>query len=122
MHSSSPASSVSPSQAFTSNKLEDLATRSGFLAFFDPYCARRSPLHPLASSRSSSSSDPKRSMPSSSSLPSAAPLSAVSATFSRQAYWSGLPFPPPRDLPDPGIKPTPPVSLALQVGSLLLEP
>ena len=25
--------------------------------------------------------------------------------FSRQDYWSGLPFPFPRDLPDPGIKP-----------------
>ena len=24
--------------------------------------------------------------------------------FSRQEYWSGLPFPPPRDLPNPGIK------------------
>jgi len=24
--------------------------------------------------------------------------------FSRQVYWSGLPFPSPRDLPDPGIK------------------
>ena len=24
--------------------------------------------------------------------------------FSREAYWSGLPFPPPGDLPDPGIK------------------
>ena len=32
--------------------------------------------------------------------------------FSRQEYWSGLPFPPPGDLPDPGIEPT---SLALQV-------
>ena len=30
--------------------------------------------------------------------------------FSRQEYWSGLQFPPPRDLPDPGIKP---MSLAL---------
>ena len=30
--------------------------------------------------------------------------------FSRQESWSGLPFPPPRDLPDPGIKPTSPVS------------
>ena len=30
--------------------------------------------------------------------------------FSRQEYWSGLPFPPPGDLPDPGIKP---VSLLL---------
>ena len=28
--------------------------------------------------------------------------------FSRQKYWSGLPFPPPGDLSDPGIKPTPP--------------
>ena len=25
--------------------------------------------------------------------------------FSRQEYWSGLPFPIPRDLPDPGIEP-----------------
>ena len=25
--------------------------------------------------------------------------------FSRQEYWSGLPFPPPGDLPDPGVKP-----------------
>ena len=35
-----------------------------------------------------------------------APLSMV---FFRQEYWSGLPFPPPGDLPDPGIKPTSPV-------------
>ena len=28
----------------------------------------------------------------------------LSMGFSRQEYWSGLPFPPPRDLPDPGIK------------------
>ena len=25
--------------------------------------------------------------------------------FSRQEYWNGLPFPPPEDLPDPGIEP-----------------
>jgi len=25
--------------------------------------------------------------------------------FSKQKYWSGLPFPSPEDLPDPGIKP-----------------
>ena len=25
--------------------------------------------------------------------------------FSRQGYWSGLPFPSPGDLPDPGIEP-----------------
>ena len=33
--------------------------------------------------------------------------------FSRQELWSGLPFPPPGDLPDPGIKPTSLVSPAL---------
>ena len=35
--------------------------------------------------------------------------------FSRPEYWSGLPCPPPGDLPDPGIEPT---SLALQADSL----
>ena len=30
----------------------------------------------------------------------------LSVGFSRQKYWSALPFPPPGDLPDPGIKPT----------------
>ena len=39
--------------------------------------------------------------------------------FSRQAYGSGLPFPPPRDLPDPGAEPASP---ALQVDSLPPEP
>ena len=29
----------------------------------------------------------------------------LSMEFSRQEYWSGLPFPPPRDLPDPGNEP-----------------
>ena len=32
----------------------------------------------------------------------------LSMDFSRQEYWSGLPFPSPRDLPDPGIEPTSP--------------
>ena len=36
--------------------------------------------------------------------------------FSRPEYWSGLPFPSPGDLPDPGIKPTPRVSSALAGG------
>ena len=38
-------------------------------------------------------------------------------------FFSGgrLPFPPPGDLPDPGIKPTSPVSLALQADSLPLN-
>ena len=29
--------------------------------------------------------------------------------FSREEYWSGLPFPSPEDLPDTGIKPTSPI-------------
>ena len=29
----------------------------------------------------------------------------LSMGFSRQEYWSGLPCPPPEDLPDPGIEP-----------------
>ena len=39
--------------------------------------------------------------------------------FSRQEYWSGLPFPSPRELPDPGIEPGSPT---LQAGSLPSEP
>ena len=36
------------------------------------------------------------------------PQSPLSIGFSRQEYWSGLPCPPPRDLPDPGIEPRSP--------------
>ena len=43
----------------------------------------------------------------------------LSMGFSRQEYWSGMPFSPPGDLLDPGIKPTSP---ALQVDSLPSEP
>ena len=39
--------------------------------------------------------------------------------FSRQEYWSGLPFPSPGDLPDPGIEPRSP---ALQAKALPSEP
>ena len=42
----------------------------------------------------------------------------LSMGFSRQEYWSGLPFPSPGDLPDPGIEPGSP---ALQADSLLTE-
>ena len=42
-----------------------------------------------------------------------------SMEFSRQEYWSGLPFPSPGDLPDPGIEPRSP---ALQAEALLSEP
>ena len=39
--------------------------------------------------------------------------------FSRQEYWSGLPFPSPGDLPNPGIEPGSP---ALQADALPSEP
>ena len=35
-------------------------------------------------------------------------LASLSMGFSRQKYWSGLPFLPPGDLPDPGNKPESP--------------
>ena len=43
----------------------------------------------------------------------------LSMEFSRQEYWSGLPFPSPGDLPHPGIKLGSP---ELQADSLLSEP
>ena len=46
-------------------------------------------------------------------------VALLSMEFSRQEYWSGLPFPSPVDLPNAGIKPG---SLALQADSLLSEP
>ena len=39
--------------------------------------------------------------------------------FSRQEYWSGLPFPSPGDLPDPGIEPGSPT---FQADALASEP
>ena len=43
----------------------------------------------------------------------------LSMEFSRQEYWSGLPFPPSGNLSEPGIKPGSP---ALQADSLPFEP
>ena len=43
----------------------------------------------------------------------------LSMEFSRQEYWSGLPFPSPGDLPDSGIEPKSP---ALQADALPSEP
>jgi len=40
----------------------------------------------------------------------------LSMGFSKQEYWSGLPFPPPGDLPDPEIKPSSLMSLELAGG------
>ena len=45
----------------------------------------------------------------------------LSMEFSRQAYWSELPFPSSRDLPTPGIEPMSSDSLALQADSLPLS-
>ena len=43
----------------------------------------------------------------------------LSLGFSRQEYWSGLPFPSPGDLPNPGIEPRSP---AFKVDSLPSDP
>lgn len=40
----------------------------------------------------------------------------LSMEFPRQEYWSGLPFPPPGDLPDSGVKPMSLVSSVLAGG------
>ena len=45
--------------------------------------------------------------------------SPPSMGFSRQEYWSGVPFPSPGDLPDPGIEPRSP---AFQADALTSEP
>ena len=42
-----------------------------------------------------------------------------SMDFSRQEYWSGVPFPPPGDFPDPGMEP---MSSALAGGFFITEP
>ena len=44
---------------------------------------------------------------------------SLSMGFSRQEYWSRLPFPSPEDLPDPGIEPKSP---ALRADALTSEP
>ena len=46
----------------------------------------------------------------------------LSMGFSRQEYWSGLLFPPPRDLPESYIEPMSPVSRALAAGFFTTEP
>ena len=46
----------------------------------------------------------------------------LSMEFSRQEYWSGLPFPTPGNLPNLGIKPTSPASPALAGEFFTTEP
>ena len=46
----------------------------------------------------------------------------LSMEFYRQEYWSGLPFPSPGDLPDPGIEPASLVSPALAGGFFTTMP
>ena len=45
----------------------------------------------------------------------------LSMGFPRQEYWSRLPFPSPRDLPEPGIEPMSLISPALAGGFLTLD-
>ena len=56
------------------------------------------------------------------SLRSVAHQAPLSMRLFRQEYWSGLPCPPPGDLPSPGMEPAYPVSPALQVDSSQTEP
>ena len=51
----------------------------------------------------------------------AAHQAPLSMGFSRQEYWSGLPFSYSRDLPDPGIEPLSPTAPTLQADSLPLS-
>ena len=46
----------------------------------------------------------------------------LSMEFSRQKYWTGLPLPPPRDLPNPGIEPMSLASSALAGRFFTTEP
>ena len=67
----------------------------------------------------SSSSSVSHSVMSNSAIPWTGALQApLSMRFSSQIHWSGLPFPSPEGLPDPGIEPGSP---ALQAGSLQSE-
>ena len=46
---------------------------------------------------------------------------SLSVRVPRKKYWSGLPCPPPGDLPDPVIQPVSPAATAMQANSLLLS-
>ena len=46
----------------------------------------------------------------------------LSMELCRQEYWSGLPFPPPGDLPDPGIEPVSPLPPALAGRFFITDP
>ena len=48
--------------------------------------------------------------------------SSLFMEFSRQAYWSGLPFPTPGDVPDPGTQFVSPTFPALAGGFITTEP
>ena len=50
----------------------------------------------------------------------AAHQASLSMGFSWQEYWSGLPCPPPGDIPNPGVEPASPVSHALHADTLPL--
>ena len=73
----------------------------------------------LATEERKSESDPAQSCPTLGTPRTAARQAPPSMALPGQEHWSGLPFPPPGDLPDPG---TVPGSPALQVDSLLPEP
>ena len=61
-------------------------------------------------------------VPDSENLWTVAHQATLSMGFHRQEYCRGLPFPPPGDLPDPGIKPVSPASPALAGRFFTTEP
>ena len=92
----------------------------------DPGIELRSPMSPALHAACSSLSHKKRlkwsrSVVSDSLWPpwTVAQQASPSMGFSRQEYWTGLPFPSPGDLPDPGIEPRSPT---LEVDALTSEP
>ena len=48
--------------------------------------------------------------------------SSLSMGFSKREYWSGLPCPPPRNLPDPGVEPASPAAPCIAGGFFTTEP
>uniref|UniRef100_A0A8C4H4H6 Uncharacterized protein n=1 Tax=Dicentrarchus labrax TaxID=13489 RepID=A0A8C4H4H6_DICLA len=93
-NSSSLPMSVSSSQGLTSSRMEDLATRAGFLDFLAAYSARRCSLILAASAPSSSSSEPNRSM-SSSSLVLFVKAGGQKGWHRTLSYQPGMPQSPP---------------------------
>ena len=103
---------------------EDMATHSGILAWRIP---RAEEPGGLQSTGLQSWTGLKRGLVAKSCLTlvtlwTIAHKAPLSMGFPRQEYWSRLPFPPPRDLPDPGMEPVSLASLVLAGVFFTTEP